>query len=223
MSRAITPPERPVGAGASVTATSLRWSVALYSLYPVAVCTALAAGRPRLALAATLLALAAVCLPVPHWRRLGYAALVATPVLLVAAIAEFAQPLVFLPPIALNLGLAVLFGRTLRAGREPLISTFARAERGTLEPDLARYTRRLTAVWVAFFVGAALLSTGLAIAASPAVWGWFVAIGNHLGVAALFLGEYAFRRWRFPQYRHASPATLARILATRWRRPVTKQ
>src|SRR2546421_138234 len=83
--------------------------------------------------------------------------------------------------------------------------------RRPLGPDLARYTRRLTAVWVAFFVGAAAVSALLAVWATPVVWGWFVAVGNHVAVALLFMGEYLFRRWRFPQYRHASPLALAAI------------
>jgi hypothetical protein len=33
---------------------------------------------------------------------------------------------------------------------------------------------------------------------------------NYLLVAALFLGELAYRRVRFPRYRHASPLQLLR-------------
>ena len=192
-------------------------TILLYSLYPVAVCVAIAAGRPRLALAATCIALGVSSVAMPRWRRFGVALLVAAPFIMLSAAADLAQPLVFLPPVALNLGLAALFARTLKSGHEPLISTFARLERGTLEPELARYTRRLTAVWVAFFVGAAAVSALLAFLATPAIWGWFVAVGNHVAVALLFVGEYWFRRWRFPQYRHASPLALAAIVLARWR------
>jgi uncharacterized membrane protein len=189
----------------------------LYSLYPLAVCLAIAAGHPRLALAATCVAFGGSCAAVPRLRRFGFALLIAAPLIVISAAAQLAQPLVFLPPAALNLTVAVLFARTLRSGHEPLISTFARIERGRLEPDLARYTRRLTQVWAAFFVVAAAVSTLLALFATPIVWGWFVAVGNHVAVALLFLGEYLFRRWRFPQYRHASPLALALIVAARWR------
>jgi len=159
------------------------------------------------------------------WRRvpgrtaLLYVAWVIAAAVLLAAgsAAAIARPLVFLPPVALNLGLAFAFGRTLRHGREPLISTFARLERGTLEPDLAAYTRSLTVGWVGFFVGAAALSAALAFATPFAVWGGFVAVGNPFAVAAFFLGEFAFRKRRFPQYRHASPLALARLVAARWR------
>jgi uncharacterized membrane protein len=219
MLRAIGAPEPQDGrARPAARFAALCFTAVLYSLYPLAVCVAIAAGRPRLALAATCVALGASFVATPRWRRLGIAMLVAAPFVVLSATADLAQPLVFLPPVALNLGLAALFARTLKRGREPLISTFARAERGTLEPDLARYTRRLTALWVAFFVGAAAVSALLALLATPALWGWFVAVGNHVAVALLFTGEYLFRRWRFPQYRHASPLALAAIVVARWRK-----
>jgi uncharacterized membrane protein len=217
MSRAIARAEGPLRVALAVPRT-LRWSIVVYFLYPLGVFGAIAAGRPRLALVVTLLALAMTCLMIRRWRRIGYVLLLAALVPMIADV-PMAQPLAFAPPVALNLLLAGLFALTLRAGREPMISTFARLERGVLEPDLARYTRRLTGVWVAFFVGAAATSAWLAYAAPPAVWAWFVAAGNHVAVAMLFVGEWALRRWRFPQYRHASPLALAGIVAAHWRRP----
>lgn len=116
---------------------------------------------------------------------------------------------------AINAVLAAVFGRTLLAGRDPLISTFARAERGVLEPDLARYTRTLTKVWVAFFVAMAAISLCAAFYAEAAV-AW-IAIGNPVAIGVLFVGEWAYRRRRFSHYRHASPLALARIVVAHWR------
>ena len=198
---------------------SLCLSGFLYSLYPVAVCVAIARGHPRMALAATCIALGVLLLTLAGWRRFGIALLAASPIVLLSEASEIARPLVFAPPVLLNLGLAFLCWRSLRPGREPLISTFARMERGALEPDLVRYTRMLTRVWLGFFVAAAALSAVLAVTAPPAVWGWFVAAGNQLAVVLLFIGEYCFRRARFPHYRHASPLALAVIVARHWRRP----
>ncbi|MEP7181069.1 MAG: hypothetical protein ABI886_02635 [Betaproteobacteria bacterium] len=153
----------------------------------------------------------------PRRRLIGVALLLAAPFVGLSALAEFAGPLVYLPPVVLNLGIAALFARTLGPGREPMISMFARAERGVLEPDLARYTRTLTMVWVAFFVGAAVLSAALAASAPPAVWGAWVAVGNQVAAGSLFVGEYLYRRSRFAHYRHASPLALAALVAARWR------
>jgi uncharacterized membrane protein len=116
------------------------------------------------------------------------------------------------PPILINLALALLFALTLLPGREPLIARFARLERGSLEPDLVAYTRRLTWVWVAFFIAMALVSAALALTGSHRAWTWFTGVGNYLGVGALFLGEHAYRRRRFAHYRHLPPLAYARIL-----------
>lgn len=142
-------------------------------------------------------------------KRTGYAMLgalcvVALPWLLREAVPALAYAL----PVAINLGLAAAFAMTLRRGREPMIARFARAERGTLEPDLVVYTRRLTGVWVAFFVVAAAVAAALAAWGSARAWIAYTAVGNYVAVAALFVGEYFYRRRRFAHYRHATPRVL---------------
>jgi len=113
-------------------------------------------------------------------------------------------------PVAVNLALAAWFASTLRAGHEPMITRFARAERGVLEVDLAAYTRALTWVWVALFVAVAVIDAVLAAAGTRVAWLAFTAAGGYLLVAALFLGEWVYRRRRFRHYRHASPLALVR-------------
>lgn len=120
--------------------------------------------------------------------------------------------LLFVPPVAINLWFAVLFGASLRGGAGPLISRIARLERGGLEPELATYTRRLTALWTLLFLGMATESLLLALFAPLALWSWFVNVWNYVFVALLFVGEYVYRRVRFAHYRHASPLTLFRLI-----------
>jgi uncharacterized membrane protein len=88
--------------------------------------------------------------------------------------------------------LAVFFGRTLLAGRVPLIERIARVSEPDLPQPLRRYTRRLTAVWCAYFVLAALLAmtTGLSSFGGGA-WVW-------AGSALLFVGEHWLRPRLFP-------------------------
>jgi uncharacterized membrane protein len=116
---------------------------------------------------------------------------------------------------AINMLLAIVFARTLGAGRDPLISVFARAERGTLEPELARYTRTLTKVWVAFFFAMAAISVWIAL--HPQIAARWLAAANAVAIVVLFVGEWVFRRIRFRRYRHASPFALARIVVAHWR------
>ncbi len=142
-------------------------------------------------------------------KQVSYAAmLVAGIVILPWALRHFAPGLAYALPVAINLSLALLFASTLRARSEPMIARFARAERGTLEPDLAAYARRLTWVWVAFFVALAALAAWLAAAGHERAWIAFTSIGDYAAIAALFVGEFAYRRWRYAQYAHASPRVL---------------
>jgi uncharacterized membrane protein len=106
--------------------------------------------------------------------------------------------LFFLEHAGGNLALAIVFGHTLAAGREPLCTRFARALRGDLPPDVAGYTRRLTAAWTAFFVVMFTLSCALYLGGFVAQWSFFANIVTPLLVAAMFLVEYAIRVRTFP-------------------------
>lgn len=118
--------------------------------------------------------------------------------------------LLYVPPVAINLGLCWLFGRTLRRGRVPLIARFALMEQGTLTPELAAYTRTLTWLWTLLFAGAAAASLLLALSGNRDAWSIFTNFLNYLLVAGLFLGEFVYRRLRFRSYRHQSPLQLLR-------------
>ena len=118
--------------------------------------------------------------------------------------------LLFVPPILINAMLAWLFGRTLVRGRVPLIARFALMEQGTLSAELAAYTRMLTRLWTLLFIAAALLSLALALSGHRDAWSLFTNFVNYLLVAALFLGEFVYRRLRFRNYRHHSPLQLLR-------------
>jgi len=121
-----------------------------------------------------------------------------------------AEWVLFVPPVVINLALAWVFGRTLLRGRVPLISRFALMEQTTLSPEVAAYTRLLTWVWTLLFVGAAITSLVLALSGHHDAWSLFTNLINYLLVGALFLGEFAYRRVRFRNYRHHSPLQLLR-------------
>ena len=132
----------------------------------------------------------------------------------VAAAVAWASPpvewMLFVPPIVINLGLAWLFGRTLVRGRVPLIARFAIMEQGTLSDELVTYTRTLTWLWTLLFIAAAAVSLGLALSGHRDAWSLFTNFLNYVLVAALFLGEFVYRRLRFRNYRHHSPLQLLR-------------
>lgn len=115
-------------------------------------------------------------------------------------------------PLAGNLTLAWHFGATLRPGREPLIARYSRAEHGEVPAGLARYARRLTMLWTAFFLAfsaanAATLA-GFGPPAAPA------ALLNIALAAALFLGEHLVRGVLYPEL---GPVRPWRTLRAIWR------
>lgn len=120
------------------------------------------------------------------------------------------QTLLFAPPVAINALIAVFFGASLRAGREPVISVFARLEQGKLEPDLAQHARLVTWCWTLLLASIAITASVLAIWAPMETWSLFTNVVSYALIGALFVGEYLYRRVRYRHYRHASLAVLIR-------------
>lgn len=89
------------------------------------------------------------------------------------------------------LGLA--FGRTLRAGEEPMVSRFAAIVHGRLSPALASYTRQVTWAWTLYFGAMTGLSLLLFWLAPVAVWSVFANLLNLPLVILMFVAEYAAR------------------------------
>lgn len=121
------------------------------------------------------------------------------------AFASLVGLLHWLPPLVL-LWLAVFFGRTLRPGQVPLIERIARQGTPEMPQALCRYTRRLTAVWCAYFVLAAAFSVGSPLGfgrLNLLVWG---------GTIVLFVGERMIRPWLFPN--QAFPGLIQQIRDT---------
>jgi uncharacterized membrane protein len=139
-------------------------------------------------------------------------------------------------PLLLNLLLAWLFGRTLRAGRQPLVAHFIEAIEGAprlAAPGIARYARQLTAFWALLLAAQALLLGALLFCQVPggllarlgvaSPWpvaqAWvqgYVHLGAFLLMAAAFVLEYLFRRWHLRHLPHLGLHALLHRLAVRW-------
>jgi uncharacterized membrane protein len=183
--------------------------VALLCAYAVLSHVAATTGKTTYASLAWFCLVGAIALALPWKAGLGIAIALLAPLAWVSI-----EGLLRIPPVVIYLALAAWFGRTLLPGRQPLISGFARLERGELEPDLARYTRLLTAIWSAFFAAMAVASLALALLADAETWSLFTNGVNYLLMALLFFGEYAYRRLRYSQYRHASLPRMIQMLIT---------
>lgn len=189
--------------------------------YPLLAHVAALSGRPGL-IAASIGWLVVLTL-LPGLRRrspVAWAALAAALVGLYAIAGSTAPVLLqFLPPVVMTGFMAWVFGHTLRPGRTPLIESIIRALLGpedSVDEEVLRYARRLTGVWTALLVVLATISAVLALCADPDgllltfgvqpavtvplnLWSLFANLLNYLLVAALFVGEFAYRRRRFPQ------------------------
>lgn len=142
--------------------------------------------------------------------------------LIVAWIAQSPQallPLLLVPPAFVAMA-AWAFARTLQHDRIPLVGRIAAALEGVgwdgLEPDVRSYTSAVTRMWAWMLAMLACVDLVLALLATPggllaqlglgvpwpvseSQWSWFANIGDYLVIGAFMLGEFAYRRRRFPQ------------------------
>jgi len=106
--------------------------------------------------------------------------------------------------------LALGFGATLRAGRDPLITTLARRVHRHFPPEMAAYTRHVTLAWTVFFVAMALASVLLYGLGPFERWALFANLGTPLAVAAMFAAEYALRYRLHPEFERTTVADAVR-------------
>ena len=110
----------------------------------------------------------------------------------------------YAPPLAAFAFMAFFFYRTLRPGSEPLITRVARMEHPDLPPDMARHARMLTWAWSFCFVLLFVVALVLAPLLQLEVWSRWVHGLGYVIPGALFLGEYAYRHYRFREQHHGS-------------------
>jgi uncharacterized membrane protein len=122
------------------------------------------------------------------------------------------RPLLYLPSVLIPAALCWLFGRTLIAGRQPLIATVALAARPGTPDYLLRYSRRLTQLWTGIFAAMALWDLGLATLAPHGWWSFMANFTNYLVVGAAVVLEYLFRRLHFRSYDHPGFAEYLKIV-----------
>ncbi|WP_216644666.1 hypothetical protein [Candidatus Thiodictyon syntrophicum] len=94
--------------------------------------------------------------------------------------------------------LGAAFGLSLGRGQAPLCTRFAQALRGSLSPEVARYTRQVTLAWTLLFLGISLVSTLLFLFSGIAVWSVFANFLSPLLIALMFVVEHLVRRRRLP-------------------------
>ena len=223
----------------TIASPTRRWQLALLVAYPLLAVAGAFTHRQIFPLTALLLLLTALLLPRLLTGHLGpwllwLGALLA---LLLLALTGWAGLLLQLVPLLVNALLAWGFGRTLWTP-EPLVARFIIAIEGTerlAQPGVARYARQLTVFWTLLLAAQALLLALLLLCAghdgllarfgiaAPLVvserWAaaWLHA-GGYLLLGAVFLLEYAYRRWRLRHLSHPGLHSMLLQLALHWPR-----
>ena len=106
------------------------------------------------------------------------------------------------------------FGITLRPGATPLITQLAERLHQEFTPEMRLYTRQLTAAWALYFVGMIAVSALLYLSAPWSWWSFFCNILTPLAAVLFFVGEYAWRYHRHPEFERVSMAQAVQA----WRR-----
>ena len=146
-----------------------------------------------------------------RWRAwLGFVAACAALGWLVVTVGG--APLLYAPSVLIPAALCWFFGRTLFAGRQPLVATVALAARPQTPDYLLRYSRHLTQMWTALFALMSAWDLGLALFAPHAAWSAMANGGNYLVIGLAVGGEYLFRRLRFRDYDHPGFAEYVKIV-----------
>lgn len=124
--------------------------------------------------------------------------------------------LFFMQHLGTNLALGALFGRSLLGDGEALITQLAKAvHHGELSERKRIYTRHATLAWTLFFLGNALVSAVLWLAAPQAVWSVFANLLSAPLLGAMFIGEHFWRVKRLPPEEWPSIAQVARAYRMR--------
>lgn len=195
--------------------------IALVVAYPLLAHLAAATGAGWVAgLAAFDIALLMLAPALSQRQAWAWTALIAIALVLawLAPTPQALLPLLLAPPAFVAMA-AWAFARTLRPGRIPLVGRIAGALDGVawddMEPAVRRYTCRVTWAWALLLTALACADLVLALLATPggllarlglnapwpvseAQWSWFANIGDYLVIGGFMLGEFAYRRRRFP-------------------------
>ncbi len=103
-------------------------------------------------------------------------------------------------PAMFSVALLVSFGRSLL--RPPsMVELFARMKQPDMSTEKVSYCRRVTLLWVVFFLLNASVSTALALFAELETWTIYNGFIAYLLIGVLFVGEFIYRLYRFPDLR----------------------
>ncbi len=114
-------------------------------------------------------------------------------------------------PVLMNVMMGLMFAVSLYHG-PPVLERMARLRKHPMHPASMLYLRRLTAVWVGYFVVSASIATWTAVAASLKVWTLYNGFISYVFMGLLLVLELPVRSWY--KKRHPEPDANASTPAT---------
>ena len=96
-------------------------------------------------------------------------------------------------PVGVNLLMFILFFTSLHA-EQSIVERMARLQQPDLPARAVAYTRRVTQIWCAFFVVNGSIAALLALLGAHRAWAIYTGLIAYILMAALFAGEYLYRR-----------------------------
>lgn len=191
-------------------------ALACFAVYPLTIHLALIFDKPHLLIMGPLFFLLGVIGPaLIQGRQAAWISLVVVSTLLwIIDQLGLTQLLLYLPPILFPCLVFAVFSRSLIKGREPLITYIGEASRGPLTPAMRQYTKRLTQVWCGLMVLFILEGILLPFYLTPSDWSWFTNIINYGLIGVLFVGEFWWRKYRFPHHDHPNFVDYLKIIAS---------
>lgn len=105
----------------------------------------------------------------------------------------FVSSLKFAYPVLINLGLFFTFLISLKS--TPIITRIALLKEPNLDENGINYTRKLTKIWIYFFVFNAALSLIFALLKDKSIWAFYCGVISYALIAILFFGEILYRRY----------------------------
>lgn len=147
-----------------------------------------------------------------HWPTIGFVAACSAVIAVVVARGgvDDVTRLYVLQHGAIHLVLGWTFLVTLRPGSMALITMLGERVHTHFTPAMRAYTRGLTAVWGAYFIGMVVVSA-LVYAFLPwPTWSFFCTVITSVAPGVLFAVEHAWRYWRHPEFEPVSIAGAVR-------------
>ena len=120
--------------------------------------------------------------------------------------------IIYLPPILMILTILYPFVRSIMPGRTPLITRFYQLTKAENNPEVNRYTRNLTWIWIVFIMLLLINTLILTLFAPLTLWSLFTNFINYVLLLTLLILEWLFRIFWFKQWE--SPIEFARQLLT---------